>query len=100
MGNAAERYADKIILTNDNPRSEDPMDIIRDILRGVKSKPTYIDTDRARVVKNMVISAETDEVIAIVGKGVEKYFIDGSGYHKYDEMMLIRDTLSKRGEKK
>ena len=99
IGAAAERYADKIILTNDNPRSEDPMDIIRDILRGVKSKPTYIDTDRARVVKNTVISAETDEVIAIVGKGVEKYFIDGSGYHKYDEMRLIRDALSKRGKK-
>jgi UDP-N-acetylmuramoyl-L-alanyl-D-glutamate--2,6-diaminopimelate ligase len=98
MGSCAEQYADKIILTNDNPRSETPMDIIRDILEGIKSKPVYIDTNRERVVEEAVISAEKNDIVAVVGKGVEKYYIDRSGYHKYDEIALIRSALDKRSK--
>lgn len=99
MGDSAERYADEIILTSDNPRSEEPMNIIRDILCGIKSKPVYIDIERARAVEHTLLTAKADEVIAIVGKGAEKYRVDKIGYHKYDEMKLIRDILTKRGEK-
>lgn len=96
MGNYAELYADKIILTSDNPRSENPMDIIRDILSGVKSKPVYVDTERQRAVENALLSSNDNEIIAIVGKGTEKYYIDKSGYHKYDEIELIKKALSRK----
>lgn len=99
MGELADRYADNIILTSDNPRSEEPMDIIRDILDGVKSKPVYIDTDRARAVEDAILSSEEDKIIAVIGKGIEKYYIDKSGYHEYDEIALIKEVLTRRGDK-
>lgn len=99
MGKFAELYADKIILTSDNPRSENPMDIIRDILDGIKSKPVYIDTDRKRAVEIVLLSADESDIVAIIGKGTEKYYIDRSGYHKYDEIDLIKKTLIARGRK-
>ena len=68
MGDSAERYADEIILTSDNPRSEAPMDIIRDILCGIKSKPVYIDIERARAVEHTLLTAKADEVIAITAR--------------------------------
>lgn len=93
MGEYAEKYADKIILTEDNSRSEEPMNIIRDILLGIKSKPVYIDTVRKRAIRNAIISNNDDEIIAVVGKGAEKYYIDKSGYHEYDEISYIRSIL-------
>ena len=75
------------------------MDIIRDILDGVKSKPVYIDTDRARALEDAILSSEEDKIIAVIGKGIEKYYIDKSGYHEYDEIALIKEVLTRRGDK-
>ena len=99
MGSLAELYADRIILTSDNSRSENPMDIIRDILGGISAKPVCIDTNRAHTVEKSILSAEDDEIIAIIGKGAEKYSIDASGYKKYDEIALIEKALLKRSAK-
>ena len=99
MGRLAERYADKIILTSDNSRSEEPMSIIRDILGGISKKQVYVDIERGRAVKDAVLSAGENEIVAIIGKGAEKYNIDKSGYHEYDEIALIKKLLAARGEK-
>ena len=98
MGAIAEKYADKIILTSDNPRGEEPMNIVRDILRGIKSARVYINLKREEAVSEAIISATPEDTLVIVGKGAEKYYIDSSGYHKYDEIDHIKQALLKRGK--
>jgi UDP-N-acetylmuramyl tripeptide synthase len=75
------------------------MDIIRDILSGIKSKPVYIDIERPRAVESALLTAKGNEIIAIIGKGTEKYYVDKSGYHKYDEIEHIKKVLEKRSER-
>ena len=75
------------------------MSIIRDILGGISKKQVYVDIERERAVKDAVLSAGENEIVAIIGKGAEKYNIDKSGYHEYDEIALIKKLLATRGEK-
>ncbi len=74
MGNVAQQYADEIILTNDNPRNEDPGDIIRDILSGIENKdPITIRINREEAIKNVIHTARKNDIILIAGKGHESY---------------------------
>ena len=72
MGEIADKYAKYIILTNDNPRCENEMDIINDIKQGIKDTPYEIILDRSEAIKK-AISLQNDEYIMILGKGDEKY---------------------------
>ena len=77
MGEAASRYADKIFVTNDNPRSEKPQAIIDDILHGVRG-PHRIETDRRLAIRAAVTEAKAGDVVLLAGKGHETYQeIDG-----------------------
>ena len=93
---AAEKYADKIIVTEDNSRGEHPMDIITDIIKGFTEKSFRICIDRRWAIKEAILSAQKGEVIAIIGKGSEKYNIDRRGYHRFDEKEIIRLSLKER----
>ena len=99
MASISEKYADKIIITQDNSRSEDPMDIVTDIVRGFKTKSCRISLDRAYAIREAILSAVRGEVIAIIGKGAEKYNIDKLGYHRFDEKAIIKDALEERKKK-
>ncbi|MBN2364542.1 MAG: UDP-N-acetylmuramoyl-L-alanyl-D-glutamate--2,6-diaminopimelate ligase, partial [Calditrichaeota bacterium] len=72
MGKAADDFADKIILTNDNPRSEDPETIIKDILEGIsdKSKVSVI-IDRREAIQKALDMAQANDGVLIAGKGHE-----------------------------
>lgn len=73
MLNAA-RYADKIIITNDNPREELPADIIRDIIKGAeKNIPLWIIRDRKKAIQVAINFAKEKDIVLIAGKGHEKY---------------------------
>ena len=91
-----EKYADKIIATSDNTRGEDPMDIISDIIRGLKEKPFTVIEKRERAIFEAILSAPDGGTVAIIGKGAEKYNIDATGYHPFDEKEIIRRALMKR----
>ena len=93
---AVEKYADKIIVTSDNSRGEAPMDIIADIIRGFKEKPFTIIEDREMAIREAILSSPDDGTIAIIGKGAEKYNIDKTGYHSFDEKAIIERALDKR----
>lgn len=96
MAAVCEKYADKIIITQDNSRGEDPGEIIGDIIRGLKSKSYRISIDRRVAIREAILSAEVGEVIALIGKGAEKYNIDKSGYHRFDEKEIIDHALRER----
>lgn len=76
MGAIAEELADKVIVTSDNPRSEDPQQIITDILAGFKSiNDVIVEADRGRAIEYIKEIADENDVVVIAGKGHEDYQI-------------------------
>lgn len=78
MGAIAEKIADKIIITSDNPRSEDPQQIITDIIAGLKSVNTEnvtVEPDRGKAIELLKTIANNNDVVIIAGKGHEDYQI-------------------------
>ena len=78
MGKIAQSLSDKIIVTSDNPRSEDPQQIITDILSGLKlinPKTVFVEPDRACAIKMLKNIASDKDVVIVAGKGHEDYQI-------------------------
>jgi UDP-N-acetylmuramoyl-L-alanyl-D-glutamate--2,6-diaminopimelate ligase len=73
MGQAAAQYADRVFVTSDNPRNEDPLAIIADILQGVKTDMARTEPDRARAIFEAVGEAKASDIVLIAGKGHEDY---------------------------
>ncbi len=83
MGAVASEYADIIVLTSDNPRGEDPSDIISDIIIGIKNiNKIYKEIDREKAVALALKKAKDGDIVLIAGKGHENYMIC-SGEKKY-----------------
>jgi len=94
MGQAAERGADRVYLTSDNPRSEDPMDIINDALGGFETPDLVIvDPDRKNAIARAIIDAGPADVILIAGKGHEKTQTIGSDVLPFDDVRVAQDIL-------
>jgi len=79
MGRIVERFSDKVIITNDNPRTEDAQHIIADILKGIEDVDSIlIEPDRVKAIANAVAMATADDIILLAGKGHESYqIVDG-----------------------
>lgn len=94
MGEIAERLADKVILTNDNSRSEQPQQIIQDILQGCRA-PQHIKTelDRKQAIAMALDTARQGDIVLVAGKGHEDYQIIGEQKVTYDEREYIRQIL-------
>ena len=73
MGKIAEAYSDKIFVTSDNPRTENPELIINDILTGIKNKNVYANPDREEAIKSAISEADENTIVLIAGKGHETY---------------------------
>lgn len=95
MGSIATRYADFVIITSDNPRSEDPMSIINDILVGLEGSPTpyKVIENRIEAIKYAIRIAKEGDIIVLAGKGHETYQILSSGTIHLDEREIIADAL-------
>ena len=79
MGSIAARLADHVILTNDNPRSEDPRAILEEIMCGIKDHSRLsILPDRSKAIENSIQYARSGDVILIAGKGAERFQYVGS----------------------
>jgi UDP-N-acetylmuramoyl-L-alanyl-D-glutamate--2,6-diaminopimelate ligase len=96
MGAIASRLADRVLVTSDNPRSEDPLAIIREIERGIPGAHE-VEADRARAIESVISSSKKDDVVLIAGKGHETYQeIAGRRLHFSDEEQA-RAALARRG---
>ena len=97
IGKITEMYADKIIFTNDNPREEVPMRIIEDITKEMESKNYEIILDRKKAIEYAIDSSIKDEIIAILGKGSERYqIINGIKYPFSDKECIYKYIRSKK----
>lgn len=95
MGSIAVRNADFAIVTSDNPRSEDPQDIIDDILAGMTgAKNSYkVIPNRIEAIKYAVKNAQKDDIIVLAGKGHETYQILKEGTIHLDEREVVAEAL-------
>ena len=97
MGKVAEHYADTVILTSDNPRSEDPVDIIHQIKQGMKKVPLEI-VDREEAIREAIRLAKTGDAVVIAGKGHETYQIVGDKVFHFDDSNVAKKYLKLLGK--
>jgi UDP-N-acetylmuramoyl-L-alanyl-D-glutamate--2,6-diaminopimelate ligase len=97
MGDAARRLADRVLVTSDNPRSEQPDAIIDEIMEGAGPDAERL-TDRGKAIALAIESAESGDVVVIAGKGHEQgqEFEDGRK-EPFDDVTVAREALRARG---
>ena len=95
MGEMAAKYSDFVIVTSDNPRSEEPASIIADILPGVEKNTSHFTVieNRRDAIEFALKNAEKDDIILLAGKGHEKYQILSTGTIEFDEEKIVREIV-------
>ena len=97
MGAVAVRLADRVTITSDNPRSEDPAAIIREIVAGVGAAPNVVTiVDRAEAIASAVAACDAGDALLIAGKGHETYQILGDRTIDFDDREAARRALRAR----
>ena len=94
MGAVAEQFADHLILTSDNPRTEDPERILDDIASGLRRRGYERIEDRRQAIARALSIAGRDDVVLLAGKGHETYQIRGTERLPFDERLIVRELLS------
>jgi UDP-N-acetylmuramoyl-L-alanyl-D-glutamate--2,6-diaminopimelate ligase len=96
MGEMASRMADIAIFTSDNPRTEDPEEILREMEAGVESGNRYLKiTDRHEAIKTAVMLAEPRDIILLAGKGHEDYQIIGTEKFPFNDKIIVKEYFDK-----
>ena len=91
MGDIATKLSDYVILTSDNPRTENPEKILEDIVKGIKKDNYKIIEDRKEAIKNGIDMMQKDDILLILGKGHENYQIIGkTKYHLDDSEEVLK----------
>ena len=93
MGAIAEQNADYIVLTNDNPRSENAADIIDDIKSGITSKNIIIKQDRHAAIHYAVSQAKAGDIVLVAGKGHENYQLIGDTKYPFNDAEEVMQQL-------
>ncbi|HET9268541.1 MAG TPA: UDP-N-acetylmuramoyl-L-alanyl-D-glutamate--2,6-diaminopimelate ligase [Vicinamibacterales bacterium] len=102
MGMVAARLSDVVFITSDNPRGEDPAQIIEEVMRGAEPEARQRNAkavtviDRGEAIRRAVAEAATGDVILIAGKGHEKYQVIGGTTFPFDDVAVARDALGTR----
>jgi len=97
MGEIAEKLADRVLVTSDNPRSEDPQKIISEILTGItRLSSVYVESDRAKAISLAISTASPKDVIVVAGKGHEDYQILSDRTIPFDDRSCVKDALQNR----
>lgn len=95
MGQLSELFADHVIITSDNPRSEDALSICHEIAAGMSPDASYqIEPDRQSAIKLALASAQPGDLVLIAGKGHETVQIIGSEHRQYDERAYLRQLVT------
>lgn len=94
MGAIAEQYADVVVVTDDNPRTEEPKAIVEDILAGMlDAGRAYVVLGRAEAVTNAIMQAKENDVVLVAGKGHEDYQIVGNRRLDYSDRVTAARLL-------
>ena len=101
MAEVACSHSDKVILTSDNPRSEEPAEIIKDMEAGLGSaaKKKYISiTDRKEAIKTAISLAGPEDIILVAGKGHEKYQEIKGVKYDFDDKQVVNEMFELLGK--
>lgn len=93
MGNIASIYSDKVIITNDNPRTENEDDIISDIVSGIKTDNYEIVKNRKDAIIKGVSYLDKNDILLILGKGHEDYQIIGNEKKHFSDLEVLKDII-------
>lgn len=96
MGEIARRLADRVVVTSDNPRGEDPLAIIAGIVSGMARPPELVEPDRRGAIRHALAGARKGDVVLIAGKGHESTQTVGSEVFDFDDRDVARDELRRR----
>jgi UDP-N-acetylmuramoyl-L-alanyl-D-glutamate--2,6-diaminopimelate ligase len=95
MGKIARQYADDIIITDDNPRSEDGDEIIKDILSGISNtEGVTVERDRKNAIRLIIEMANSSDTVLIAGKGHEEFQMIGDQKFKFSDRNIVRACMS------
>ncbi|HXY01972.1 MAG TPA: cyanophycin synthetase, partial [Terriglobales bacterium] len=99
MGEAAGRGSDFVVLTSDNPRSEDPLAIINDALVGLQKTGTKykIEPDRRAAIDLAIREASAGDIVLLAGKGHEQVQVTLAGSVPFDDTQVARELLQQHG---
>ena len=95
MGGIAEKYSDIVIVTSDNPRTEDPEEIIKDIAVGLTKENHIIEIHREKAIEKAISLAEKNDIILIAGKGHENYQVIGREKIHFDDKEEVIKAIKK-----
>lgn len=95
MGAVVDKWADEIYVTSDNPRSENPEQIISDILVGIKSPTVKTITERPKAVKIAFSELKDKEVLLLAGKGHEDYILINGVKHPYSDIREVDEFIAR-----
>jgi UDP-N-acetylmuramoyl-L-alanyl-D-glutamate--2,6-diaminopimelate ligase len=90
MGEACDRLADRLVVTSDNPRSEDPMAIIADVMEGVKGD-AHVEDDRAAAIAYALANAAEGDTVLVCGKGHETTQEIAGVKYSFDDREVVRN---------
>lgn len=97
MGKVAASLAKKLYITSDNPRNEDPQDIVDDILKGIEDKSLVnVELNRRKAIEMALKEQQEDEVVVILGKGDESYQIIYDEKFQFDDREVVRELLKSK----
>jgi UDP-N-acetylmuramoyl-L-alanyl-D-glutamate--2,6-diaminopimelate ligase len=93
MGEIAARLADRLYITSDNPRGEQPQAIVDAIVAGIGAQPHVVELDRRRAIERAIAEAQPGDVVLVAGKGHEAYQIIGDRVLPFSDAAVARDFL-------
>jgi UDP-N-acetylmuramoyl-L-alanyl-D-glutamate--2,6-diaminopimelate ligase len=101
MGAVAARLSDVVVITSDNPRTEDPARIIDEIKRGIPASnrdaaSVFVIVDRTEAIQFAISRAESGDLVLLAGKGHEKSQTIGGRELPFDEAKIAREALERR----
>jgi len=101
MGRIAEQLADLLVITSDNPRSEDPQQIITDVISGIQrfdSARMVVEADRKQAIHQAIDMAQPEDIIVVAGKGHEDYQILADRTIHFDDKEVVQEYVKQKRE--
>ena len=96
MAAAVEALADRVVVTSDNPRHEDPQQILDDVVAGLSRPAWRVEADRAQAIAAAVTAADAADVVLVAGKGRERTQEVAGVFHPFSDPEVVQQALSRR----
>lgn len=100
MAEIAQKNSDNVIFTSDNPRTEDPIAILNEVVEGLKEETYQLIPDRREAIQSAIKQAKPNDIVLIAGKGHENYQIIGTEKHHFDDVEEAKKAIEIKNKDK